>query len=155
MSALIGALAGINMISGAGMLDFLACQSLEKLVIDAEAIAMIKRLLDGMRVHTETLATAMFETFNFKAEFLKQRSTRELFAKEQILPSAVIDRDSIRGWQADGSLDTFARAKLRTCQLLDAYTRPEIEPSQEAELHAFVQGLASRAGMDVLPDLEG
>ena len=36
MSALIGALAGINMISGAGMLDFLACQSPEKLTIDAE-----------------------------------------------------------------------------------------------------------------------
>ena len=45
MTALIGALAGINMISGAGMLDFLACQSPEKLVVDAEAIAMIQRLL--------------------------------------------------------------------------------------------------------------
>ena len=31
MSMLLGALAGINMISGAGMLDFLACQSPEKL----------------------------------------------------------------------------------------------------------------------------
>ncbi len=57
MTALIGALAGINMISGAGMLDFLACQSAEKLVIDAEAIGMVKRLLVGMQVHTETLAT--------------------------------------------------------------------------------------------------
>ncbi len=39
ISAVLGALAGINMISGAGMLDFLACQSAEKLVMDAEAIA--------------------------------------------------------------------------------------------------------------------
>ncbi|MGB9361182.1 MAG: trimethylamine methyltransferase family protein, partial [Candidatus Sulfotelmatobacter sp.] len=30
MSAVLGALAGINMISGAGMLDFLACHSIEK-----------------------------------------------------------------------------------------------------------------------------
>jgi trimethylamine--corrinoid protein Co-methyltransferase len=36
MTAIIGALAGINMISGAGMLDFLACQSPEKLIIDAD-----------------------------------------------------------------------------------------------------------------------
>ena len=49
ISAMIGALAGINMISGAGMLDFLACQSPEKLVVDAEAIAMAKRLLAGIR----------------------------------------------------------------------------------------------------------
>ena len=55
MSALMGGLAGINMISGAGMLDFLACFSVEKLVIDAEAIAMTKRLLRGVSQHTQTL----------------------------------------------------------------------------------------------------
>ncbi|MFL7868686.1 MAG: trimethylamine methyltransferase family protein, partial [Anaerolineales bacterium] len=60
-TAMIGALAGINMISGAGMLDFLACMSPEKLLIDAEAIGMAKRMLKGMLVHTETLATGMFE----------------------------------------------------------------------------------------------
>ena len=38
------------------MLDFLACQSPEKLVIDAEAIAMVKRLLTGVQLQTETLA---------------------------------------------------------------------------------------------------
>ena len=38
MTALVGALAGVNMISGAGMLDFLVCQSAEKLVIDAEGL---------------------------------------------------------------------------------------------------------------------
>ncbi len=50
MTALVGALAGINMISGAGMLDFLACFSPEKLVMDAEAIGMVQRLLDGVQV---------------------------------------------------------------------------------------------------------
>ena len=107
VTAVIGALAGINMISGAGMLDFLACQSPEKLVIDAEAIAMAQRLLDGVQVHTETLATAMFAGINFKGDFLKQKITRQLFRKEQHLPSAVIDRGSIRTWQAAGSNDTL------------------------------------------------
>ncbi len=111
MTALIGALAGINMISGAGMLDFLACQSAEKLVVDAEAIAMVKRLLEGVQVHTETLATEMFEGINFKGDFLKQKVTRQLFQKEQYLPSPVIDRGSLRGWQEMGGTDTFARAK--------------------------------------------
>jgi trimethylamine:corrinoid methyltransferase-like protein len=39
-SAALGALGGINMISGAGMLDSLACHSAEKLVLDAESIAI-------------------------------------------------------------------------------------------------------------------
>jgi trimethylamine---corrinoid protein Co-methyltransferase len=153
ISAIIGALAGINMISGAGMLDFLACISPEKLVVDAEAIAMAQRLLAGMQVQTETLATALFEGINFKGDFLKKKITRELFAKEQYLPSAVIDRDSIRGWQAAGSLDTFARAKARTQQLLKDYRRPTLVGEQEQELKSMVKNLAHEAGMDHLPEL--
>jgi trimethylamine--corrinoid protein Co-methyltransferase len=153
ISALIGALAGINMISGAGMLDFLACFSLEKLVIDAEAIQMAKRLLSGMQVHTETLATGLFEGINFKADFLKQKATRRLFAREQYLPSPVIDRGSIRSWQESGSLDAFQRAKTRTAELLRGYRRPAAPPEAEHELLLMVARLARQAGMDRLPEL--
>jgi trimethylamine--corrinoid protein Co-methyltransferase len=149
-TAMIGALGGINMISGAGMLDFLACHSAEKLVIDAEVIGMARRLLQGVQVRTETLATAFFEGINFKGDFLKQRATRELFSKEQYLPSAVIDRDSHRGWLESGGLDTFARAKVRTQQLLEAYQPPALDPAQVAELRALVSTLARAAGMDKL-----
>ena len=151
MSALIGALAGINMISGAGMLDFLACHSPEKLVVDAEAIGMAKRLLGGIQQHTETLALALFEGINFKSDFLKQKATRQLFSKEQYLPSAVIDRDSIRGWQESGSLDTFARARHRTVQLLENYQRPHLPKDQYRALIDLVSSLARQAGMEHLP----
>jgi trimethylamine---corrinoid protein Co-methyltransferase len=154
MSALVGALAGVNMISGAGMLDFLACQSAEKLVVDAEAIASAQRMVTGIEVRTETLATAMFEGINFKGDFLKQRVTRELFQKEQHLPSSIIDRESIRGWQEAGSLDTFARAKIRTRELLAAYERPQYAAEQERELRLMVQNLANTANMKELPSLE-
>jgi trimethylamine--corrinoid protein Co-methyltransferase len=154
VTAVIGALAGINMISGAGMLDFLACQSPEKLVVDAEGIAMARRLLAGLEVRTETLATALFEGINFKGDFLKQKITRELFSKEQNVPSAVIDRDSIRGWQEQGSLDTFARARVRTRALLESYQRPQMDAAREKELRKMVAGLAHKAGMDALPQVE-
>jgi trimethylamine--corrinoid protein Co-methyltransferase len=153
ISAMIGALAGINMISGAGMLDFLACQSAEKLVVDAEGIAMAKRMLEGMQVQTESLATALFEGINFKGDFLKQKITRELFPREQYLPSSVIDRDSIRGWQAGGSKDTFARAKDLTNQLLQEYQQPAMAKDQKKELQSMVENLALDAGMDKLPEL--
>jgi len=149
-TAMIGALGGINMISGAGMLDFLACHSAEKLVLDAEAVGMAKRLLQGVQVRTETLATAFFEGINFKGDFLKQKATRQLFSQEQYLPSAVIDRDSHRGWLESGALDAFARAKARTQQLLDAYQPPALDPAQVAELRNMVGALARAAGMDKL-----
>lgn len=153
VTAVIAALAGINMISGAGMLDFLACQSAEKLVVDAEAIAMAKRLVEGVKTPTETLATALFEGINFKGDFLKQKITRKLFKEEQYLPSAVIDRGSIRAWEEGGRLDTFARAKVRAAQLLAAYQPPALPPEQAAELRRMVARLAAEAGMETLPVL--
>jgi trimethylamine--corrinoid protein Co-methyltransferase len=151
MTALVGALAGINMISGAGMLDFLAAQSLEKLVIDAEAIGMSKRLVEGIKLHTETLATAMFEGINFKGEFLKQRVTRQLITEEQYLPSPVIDRGSIRTWKQSGEKDTVARARERVKELLNGYQPPEIDAGQVNELKSLVSKLAADAGMAQLP----
>jgi trimethylamine--corrinoid protein Co-methyltransferase len=153
ISAVIGALAGINMISGAGMLDFLACQSPEKLTLDAEAIAMAKRLVAGVQQRTETLALEMFADIGFKGEFLKQRVTKELFALEQHIPSKVIDRDSVRGWLQSGGLDTWARAKERVRTLLEDYRRPQHDPVKVQELRALVEPLAHDAGMDHVPEL--
>jgi trimethylamine--corrinoid protein Co-methyltransferase len=153
LTALVGAQAGINMVSGAGMLDFLACQSAEKLVIDAEGIAMAQRLLTGIQVQTETLATELFTGIDFKADFLKQKITRQLFRKEQYLPSAVIERGSLREWQANGALDTFARARMRVQELTSTYQRPAADPALERELHKMVASLAQSAGMIKLPPL--
>jgi len=153
ITAMIGALAGINMISGAGMLDFLACFSPEKLVVDAEAIGMSQRLLGGVQARTETLATAMFAGIDFKGDFLKQKVTRQLFSQEQYLPSAVIDRNSVRGWQAEDGLDTFGRARQRVRALLENYQAPQLDPQMRQELHDLVLSLARQAGMERLPDV--
>ncbi|MFT3891706.1 MAG: trimethylamine methyltransferase family protein [Anaerolineales bacterium] len=123
ITAMVGALSGINMISGSGMLDFLACHSAEKLVIDAEGISMAKRMVMGVKQHTEKLATDFYdEKINFKGgDFLKQKITMKLFREEQILPGSVIDRDSTRAWKAAGSLDAFGRARTpreRTARFL-------------------------------------
>jgi trimethylamine:corrinoid methyltransferase-like protein len=121
--------------------------------VDAEAIGMALRLLGGIEQRTRTLATEMFVGMNFKGDFLKQKVTRQLFSKEQHLPSPVIDRGSIRAWQQGGGLDTFARARLRVKELLASYQRPTLPPDAERELRGIVEGEAKKAGMDKLPGL--
>ena len=157
IGAMLGALSGINMISGSGMVDSLLCQSTEKLVIDAEGIAMAQRMLQGMMIQTATLATEFFDDpkINFKGgDFLKQKITMTLFQEEQHVPSNVIDRDSIRVWKEKGSLDTFTRARIRVKEILAAYKRPELDPKKEAELHEYVLKLAKEAGLESLPVIE-
>jgi trimethylamine--corrinoid protein Co-methyltransferase len=148
---MLGALAGINMISGAGMLDFLGCQSAEKLVLDAEAIASARRLLDGITARTDSLAVAMFERVGPAGDFLKLPDTRRLFRVEQHLPSAVIDRGSLRAWEEAGRHDAFARAGKRVTELLAAYRRPNLPPDVRRGLFAVVEPLAAKAGLDGLP----
>ena len=76
---------------------------------------MAKRLVMGVRQHTDRLATDFYdEKINFKGgDFLKQKITMKLFREEQILPGIVIDRDSTRAWKAAGALDAFGRARVR------------------------------------------
>ena len=139
MTALIGALAGINMISGAGMLDFLNCQSVEKLVVDAEGIAMAQRLLKGIGTPTETLSLDMFRQIGLSGEFLKLKETRALFKAEQILPSSVIDRGSLRAWQDGGRGDIFSRARERASALMAGYQKPDLPKEIVAEFERIMQ----------------
>lgn len=121
MTALVGGLAGIDMISGAGMLDFLLVQSAEKLVLDAEMIGMVQRLLRGIATPTETLATGFFEQAGPEGRFLELQDTRRLFKGEQFLPTSLIDRSSRRAWQDAGGLDAFGRARARVEEILASH----------------------------------
>ena len=153
VAALMGALGGINMISGAGMLDSLACHSAEKLVIDAEAIAMAQRVVQGVEPRSESLALEMFAKAGAAGDFLKLPETRKLFRSEQHLPSKVIDRGSLNSWEQNGKKDAFARARERVHDLLSSYKRPELPASVEQDLRAIVEQQAKKAGMDHLPGI--
>ena len=155
-SAMLGALAGINMISGAGMIESLACHSVEKLVIDAESIASAQRLARGIEVRGddvvggESLATGMFAQTGLSGEFLKLKETRALFRQEQYLPSAVIDR-SARGSEA--ATDIFTRARTRVDELVTGYQKPSLPEDVLRKFQAVVEREAERAS--VIPALPG
>jgi trimethylamine--corrinoid protein Co-methyltransferase len=151
MSAVLGALAGINMISGAGMLDFLSCQSIEKLVIDAEAIASAQRLIEGIDGRSDSLAVAMFAQAGLQGDFLKLKETRALFRQEQHFPSAVIDRGLPD--MVGGSPDILARARQRVEELLSSYERHPLPEEREKEMIVFAQREGKKAGLDGLPEI--
>ena len=150
ISTVLGALAGINMISGAGMLDFLACHSIEKLVIDAEAIASAQRLIEGIQPRGASLAMDMFAQTGLQGDFLKLKETRVLFRKEQHFPSNVIDR----GLPAmDDSPDIVQRARRRADELIESYHRHSLPGDIEQELLAFAQREGKTAGLEGLPGI--
>jgi len=152
-AALVGVLSGIDMISGAGMLDFLACHSVEKLVLDAEAIEMARRFGRGIEPAGGSLAAELFARAGHSPEFLKLKETRALFRGEQYLPGAVIDRGSLRQWEEGGQEDAFARARRRVAELVAAYRRPELGPDREQALLEVVRREATLVGLGGLPGI--
>jgi len=144
----LGALAGINMISGAGMLDFLACQSVEKLVLDAEAIASAQRLILGIEPRGESLATAMFDQTGLSGNFLKLKETRALFRTEQHFPSRVIDRGGL-----ESGNDIHARLRQRTDELRAAYRRSAMAPERQEALLDFARKEGGKVGLAGLPGI--
>jgi trimethylamine--corrinoid protein Co-methyltransferase len=142
-SAMLGALTGINMISGAGMIESLACHSVEKLVMDAESIASAERLVRGVEVRGESLATAMFAQTGLSGNFLTLKETRALFRQEQYLPSPVTDR-SARG--SEPPSDVFTRARARVDELVSSYRKPSLPEDVLRKFSAIVDREADRAG---------
>jgi len=151
IGATLGALAGINMISGPGMLDFESCFSLEKLVIDAEIVGMARRLVSGIAEREIPLALDLIREVGHAGNFLAHPHTRHWFRQELFIPSEVVDRDFRRSWEAKGARDTTARARERAQALIEAY-QPLDQPAELiAELEAITLRAAQAAGMDRLP----
>lgn len=150
---LIAALAGINMVSGAGMMDFESCQSYEKLVIDAEIIGMAKRLIAGIDPREDPIALSLIRKLGHRADYLAEPHTLQWFQEEQYIPSSVIDRGSIVEWKEDGAKSTRQRAADRVDELLEGYNMEPLEEGLAGELRKITAAAAAEFGMEELPPL--
>ena len=150
--ALLGALAGVNMMSGPGMMDFESCFSLEKLVIDAEIVGMAKRLVAGVDDSADPLALTVMREVGHAGNFLKSKHTRRNFRKEDYIPTEVIDRDFRQTWFDKGALDINARAHRRVRELISAWEPLPLAADVVGELEGIATRHAKAAGLDKLPE---
>lgn len=138
MGALLAGLAGINMVSGPGMLDFESTQSIEKLVIDNEIVGMVKRLLRGIEDYGSPFASDILKDYDEKEELLSHPSTIKLFRKELFLTSPIIDRLPRDAWKESGSKSTRKRAREQASKLIDKSSIKPIDDILAKELEKIV-----------------
>jgi len=150
---LMAALTGINMVSGAGMMDFESCQSYEKLVIDAEIIGMAKRLIEGIDPRQDPIALSLIRKLGHRADYLAEPHTLKWFQEEQYLPSEIIDRGSLSDWESGGAKSARQRAADRVEVLSKSYNLEPIESGLANELREITSKAAKKYGMDELPPL--
>jgi trimethylamine---corrinoid protein Co-methyltransferase len=150
MGAVLAALAGINLVSGPGILDYILTQSPEKLVLDHEACGMALRLVRGLARHDgETVP--LFEDLVRTGEFLSHPHTRAHWKRELTVPSAVIDRHTWADWEANGSRSAAERAREEVARRLSREAGSPAPGALAAELDGIMGSEAARFGMDRLP----
>ncbi len=115
LNGIVPALAGANMLSGAGCIEGAITVSYEQLVIDDELFGMIFRAVRGIEVDEERLAIDVIAKVAHEASnFLQQMHTLKHFRQEYYSPK-LSDRNSRSRWQEMGSrkIVEVAREKAR------------------------------------------
>lgn len=147
----LGALAGINMISGPGMLDFENCQSFEKLVIDDTICGMALRLIRGIDVNDQTLALDVIRNVGAGGHYLAQKHTMDWLEKEIFMPSDLVDRQDLKLWKSLGSRDTFKRARAIVEKILKGHKSEPLAADAEKRLDDIARRVMKRHGIERLP----
>lgn len=149
--AVLAALAGINSISGPGMLDFESCHSLEKLVLDDEICASAKRMLRGIELREGDFpARPHFEELLRDGHLLIAEHTQRWFTEDVRLPDRVIDRANRARHLEEGGKTLEQRAHLRVQALLERPAKG-IDADRRRTLDQVMLRAARAAGMDGLP----
>lgn len=155
MGATLAALAGINNISGAGMLDFESCQSLEKLVLDNEICGMVLRLVRGITPREDFPAIPLFQELVKEQHLLIADHTLKHINEEIHFPGPVIERANFARWEEGGSTTLRQRAHREVEKLLATYTPSTLPQDVKTELEQLMKREAGRYGMSELPARAG
>ncbi|HUM68285.1 MAG TPA: trimethylamine methyltransferase family protein, partial [Chloroflexota bacterium] len=138
-SALLAALAGINSISGPGMLDYVLTFSLEKLVADNEWC--------GQALHFVRQAQVIDDlpTFDLARELLAEQHlitaehTLAHWPQELYLTKPTTDRTNRETWQKLGGHTFEQRAKLEVMERLAKYEPVETDTAVLAEMQRLIK----------------
>ena len=150
LGAVIAALAGVNVVSGPGMLDFESTQSLEKLVIDDGICAMAYRLLEGIAQRDEPIALGAFEGFVPGMSFLTHPHTRRWYRTEHI-PAGLVDRDPYEAWVAAGRTSIVDKAHADVARRLKAYAAPALPSGIRKDLDGIMAAYGRGSGVEIKP----
>jgi trimethylamine--corrinoid protein Co-methyltransferase len=148
MGALLAVTAGIDSVSGPGMLDYLLTFSLPKLVIDDEIAAQALHFGRDVTERDDIPTTELIAELLEEGHLLVSDHTMEHWPAELYLPGAVWDRDAHVQWTAKGEQDIGMRANEQVEHLLDGYEPLAVDPALDAEARGIVSA-AMRAGTEL------
>jgi trimethylamine--corrinoid protein Co-methyltransferase len=138
VSILMAALSGASLVHDVGYLESGLLGSLDMLVFSNETISMVKRLMRGINVSPETLATDVIAEVGPGGHFLDHAHTLQFFREEIWIPE-ILDRTNLSGWKEAGAKTAGERVRDRVRDIVRSHAPLPIEDKLIRELKAMIQ----------------
>ncbi|MFL5755013.1 MAG: trimethylamine methyltransferase family protein [Chloroflexota bacterium] len=151
-SALLAAIAGVNSVSGPGMLDFVLVFSLAKLVFDDEMCGQALHFVREARPLDDLPVKELIDQLLADQHLIMSPHTLRHWPSELYLPTVVVDRDNRENWLKAGGADAAARATAEVDRRLAAYRPIETDDAVDEELRRIIRaGLRDQTELPVVP----
>jgi len=140
--SLLVALSGGNLNHDVGYLEAGLTSSLDAVVAFDEVIGMVRRMMRGIPVSTETLALDVIDEVGPGGEFLTHSHTYEHF-KQDWFPN-IFNRQNYEGWEADGRTTLADRSNKRVRDILETHNPLELSDAVKTELNGIIKRAEKR-----------
>ena len=128
---------GANFINhSCGQIGSYLSMNFEKWIIDEEVCAMIRRVLEGMRISVESIDVETIKSVGCGGNYLTHATTFE-HCRDLYQPK-VFTRDYYNTWQKKGSKTAAQVAGELLKKRLESYRKPDVNPDLEKDLAAYV-----------------
>ena len=151
-SALLAAIAGVNSVSGPGMLDFVLTFSLPKLVFDNEVCGQCLHFIKDLQPVDDLPTDKLVAHLMQEDHLITAPHTLAHWPQELYLTDSVIDRANRETWEETGSLSLYDRACQQAEERLANYTPIATDAAIDAALRQLViDGLEDQTDLPELP----
>ena len=132
-------LAGVNFtLHSAGWLEGGLVSCLEKLVMDADQLAMMHAMLRGVDLSENGQAMDAIREVGPGSHYLGATHTQNNF-QTAFFRSDIADNNSFEQWESEGGLDAFQRANALWKKRLEHYDQPYLDPAIDEALKDYIQ----------------
>ncbi len=138
-TALLAALAGINSVSGPGMLDYVMVFSLAKLVFDDEVCGQALHFVRDIEPIDDLPTVPLVRELLREGQLITADHTLRHWKEQLYLPNPLIDRQNRDRWVKAGALTLSQRAADEVEKRLAAYNKVETDHLIVKELRRLMQ----------------
>jgi len=151
-SALLAAIAGVNSVSGPGMLDFVLTFSLPKLVFDNEICGQVLHFIREIEPREDLPTTDLVRELIANDHLITSPHTLKHWPQELYLTDPVFDRENREAWEKAGSTSLDQRTFDGVEKRLASYVPIDTDSALDAELRRCVQsGMKEVRELPALP----